>query len=65
MRQGVGISSEFQRRCPIVDSQEAQRDLLVFEEEIYVSAENTAPTYQSDPSRYWQGTSEHINTHLP
>jgi len=44
MRQGAGISFEFHRRCPITHSKEVQRDMLVYEEEIYVSVEDTAPT---------------------
>ena len=49
MRQDVGISFEFHRRCPISHSKEVQRDLLVCEEEIYVSGEDTAPTDQDHP----------------
>ena len=43
MRQGVGISSDFRRRCPVMDSEATIRQLLVFDETIYVSADDIAP----------------------
>ncbi|KAF8462032.1 hypothetical protein BDZ91DRAFT_735753 [Kalaharituber pfeilii] len=48
MRQGVGISVDFHRRCPIIE--EVQREHLIFDEEIYVSAEDTAPMDKEHPS---------------
>lgn len=43
MKQGVGKDEHFHRRCPIVPSEEAQKRLLTFEEDIYASAEDIAP----------------------
>ncbi|KAF8439647.1 hypothetical protein BGX38DRAFT_1273224 [Terfezia claveryi] len=48
IREQVGIPSQFSCRCPIVDSEEAQKALLVFEQKIYCSAEDTAPEYLED-----------------
>ncbi|KAF8420259.1 hypothetical protein EV426DRAFT_613029 [Tirmania nivea] len=50
MVQGEGITLEVRRRCPIVDSAEEQKELLVFDEEIYLSAEDAAPKDLEHPS---------------
>jgi len=50
MREQVGITSEFGCRCPVVYSEEAQKALLVVEQEIYCSAKDTPPTDLEHPS---------------
>ena len=54
MHQGVGFSYDFYHRCPIlVDGSEAeQNQLLVFEETIYVCAEDIAPKNQEHKSTF-------------
>ncbi|KAF8464852.1 hypothetical protein BDZ91DRAFT_243142 [Kalaharituber pfeilii] len=52
IRQGVGISVDLGCRCPIGDSEEVQKEQLVFERTIYVSAEDTAPMDREHPSMY-------------
>ncbi|RPB20863.1 actin-like ATPase domain-containing protein [Terfezia boudieri ATCC MYA-4762] len=52
MREEIGITSEFTCRCPIVYSEEAQKALLVTEQEIYYSEEDTAPSDLEHPSVY-------------
>lgn len=51
MRQGVGIKEKFFRRCPVVDSEEEQKQLLVLEEEIYASEADIAPDDEEDPGK--------------
>ncbi|KAF8435602.1 hypothetical protein BGX38DRAFT_122554 [Terfezia claveryi] len=50
MVQGVGKEEHFHRRCPIARSEEAQKLLLTFNEDIYASAEDIAPDGDEDPS---------------
>ena len=56
MREKVDISYEFSSRCPVVYPEEAQKALLVFEEEIYCSADDTAPEDLEHESMPYQAT---------
>ena len=50
MHINTGITSEFGCRCPAVYSEEAQKALLVVEQEIYCSERDIAPTDLEHPS---------------
>ena len=64
MVQGVGKEEHFHRRCPITKSEEAQKRLLIFKEDIYASAEDIAPDGDEDPSMYAHaaGSSQYLLT---
>ncbi|KAF8439648.1 hypothetical protein BGX38DRAFT_1273225 [Terfezia claveryi] len=66
MREEIGITSEFTCRCPVVYPEEAQKALLVPEQEIYYCEEDIAPSdleHRSMPHQVMRLKAYDIYTH--